>query len=141
MMKLRETGEGRKQRMTANELRTRIEGYFSACDATRERVGQRNGGVSYRQVPYTLAGLAAHLGMDKAEILQRAEGRGGAHRALFLDALRRIERHLVERALMGELQYSVAQMLLRELGCDAVRPQEEERRVVVVLDDREGWSD
>ena len=141
MMKLRQKKGRGEQRMTTKELGSRMEGYFAACDATRERVEQKNGGVSYRQVPYTLAGLAAHLGLDKAEILHRAEGQGGAQRALFLDALRRIERHLVERALMGELQYSVAQMLLRELGCDAVRAPEEDRRVVVVLDDREGWSD
>ena len=43
---------------------------------------------------------------------------------------------------MGELQTSVAMTLIRQLGTSA--PEEnggEDRRLTVVLDDREGWSD
>lgn len=39
---------------------------------------------------------------------------------------------------MGELQATVAQALLRELCPEAA--QEDDHRLVVVLDDREGWS-
>lgn len=125
--------------MTAKELRRRIEAYFAACDATRERVEQKNGGVQYRQVPYTLQGLAAQTGMGKAEILAAAGDESACGR-LLADALRRIERHLVERALLGEVQTGLVQTLLRELGLDAASAQEDDRRVEVVLDDREGWS-
>ena len=59
----------------------------------------------------------------------------------FDEALRRIERHLVERALLGEVQVALAQVLLRELGLDAPQPAAEaDRRWEIVLDDREGWS-
>ena len=40
---------------------------------------------------------------------------------------------------MGELQATMAQALLRELAPEAAG-EGDERRVVVVLDDREGWS-
>ncbi len=123
--------------VTVRTLAERIEAYFAACDDTRERMEQKNGGVTYRQVPYTLAGLASHTGLDKADLLHAAAGKGPRAR-LLAAALRRIERHLAERALMGELQATVAQALLRELCPEA--PQEDDRRLVVVLDDREGWS-
>lgn len=124
--------------MTTRELSAQIEDYFATCDATRERVEQKNGGVTYRQVPYSLSGLAAYLGLQKAEIL--AASGVGARQSLLLNARRRIERYLVERALMGEVQTSIAQMMLRELGYDPAGQQEGDHRVVVVLDDREGWS-
>ena len=82
--------------MTVRALGERVEAYFAACDATRERMEQRNGAAAYRQVPYTLAGLAAATGLGKAA-------------------------------------------LLRELAPEAAG-EGDERRVVVVLDDREGWS-
>ena len=126
--------------MRTRELERRIEAYFASCDATRERVEQKNGGVQYRQVPYTLQGLAAETGLAKAELL--AESGGASARARLLSgALRRIERHLVERALLGEVQVALAQVLLRELGLDAPQPAvEADRRWEIVLDDREGWS-
>ena len=31
--------------MNAKELKAKIETYFAACDATRERIEQKNGGV------------------------------------------------------------------------------------------------
>ena len=99
---------------------------------------QRNGAAAYRQVPYTLAGLAAATGLGKAELLRLAAD-GGRRGALVRAALLRVERHLSERALMGELQATMAQALLRELAPEAAG-EGDERRVVVVLDDREGWS-
>ena len=101
--------------MRTRELERRIEAYFAACDATRERVEQKNGGVQYRQVPYTLQGLAAETGLAKAELLAACGG-ASARARLLSGALRRIERHLVERALLGEIQATLAQILLRELG-------------------------
>lgn len=124
--------------MTVRALGERIEAYFAACDATRERMEQRNGAAAYRQVPYTLAGLAAATGLGKAELLRLAAD-GGRRGALVRAALLRVERHLSERALMGELQATMAQALLRELAPEAAG-EGDERRVVVVLDDREGWS-
>ena len=101
---------------------------------------QKNGGVQYRQVPYTLQGLAAETGLAKAELLAACGG-ASARARLLSGALRRIERHLVERALLGEIQATLAQILLRELGLDAPQPAAEaDRRWEIVLDDREGWS-
>ena len=58
-----------------NSLKGKMEAYFAACDATAERVTLKNGSVTIRQTPYTLAGLSEHLGMPQGEIL--AKGRSG----------------------------------------------------------------
>jgi len=124
-------------------LKSRIEAYFAACDATAERVTLKNGGVAIRQTPYTLAGLSEHLATPQGEIL--AKGRKGGEDAesrRYADALRRIGRYIVEHALLGELQYSVAAKLLEELGTgEKLPPDEEDRRIVIVLEDREGWGE
>ena len=124
-------------------LKGKIEAYFAACDATAERVMLKNGGVTIRQTPYTLAGLSEHLGIPQGEIL--AKGRKGTESAEgrhFSDALRRIGRYIVEHALLGELQYSVAAKLLEELGTgEKLPPNEQESRIVIVLEDKEGFGE
>ena len=129
-------------RRNAQTLRASIDAYFAACDDTAERVTLKNGSVSCRQTPYTLAGLAEHLGVPQAEIRRRAEQRGGSVSKAYADALRRIERYTVERALLGELQYSVAAMLLRGLGDgEKLPPAADDGSIVIVLEDKEGWSE
>ena len=124
-------------------LKGNMEAYFAACDATAERVTLKNGSVTIRQTPYTLAGLSEHLATPQGEIL--AKGRRGGDNAecrQFADALRRIGRYIVEHALLGELQYSVAAKLLEELGTgEKLPPNEEDRRIVIVLEDKEGWGE
>ncbi len=123
-------------------LKNRIEAYFAACDETAERVVQKNGSVSIRQTPYTLAGLSEHLGVPQSEIRERAKGGEGADGRLFAAAVRRIERYIVEHALLGELQYSVAAKLLGDLGTgEKLPPDEDEKRIVIVMEDKEGWSE
>lgn len=124
-------------------LKSKIEAYFAACDATAERVTLKNGSVTIRQTPYTLAGLSEHLGIPQAEILAKGRKEGEDRgRANISDALRRIGRYIVEHALLGELQYSVAAKLLEELGTgEKLPPDEQESRIVIVLEDREGWSE
>lgn len=123
-------------------LKSRIEAYFAACDETAERITLKNGGVTVRQIPYTLAGLSAHLGIPQSEIREKAKrGKGGID-TLYANAIRRIERYIVERALLGELQYSVAAMLLGEIGSgERLPPDELDKRIVIVMEDKEGWSD
>jgi len=125
------------------ELESKVEAYFAACDATAERVTLKNGSVTIRQTPYTLAGLSEHLKIPQSEIL--AKGRKGGDSAEsrhFADALRRIGRYIVEHALLGELQYSVAAKLLEELGTgEKLPPNEQESRIVIVLEDKEGWGE
>ncbi len=124
-------------------LEGKIEAYFAACDATAERVTLKNGSVTIRQTPYTLAGLSEHLATPQGEILSK--GRSGTKSKeciLYANALRRIGRYIVEHALLGELQYSVAAKLLEELGTgEKLPPNEEDRRIVIVLEDREGWGE
>ncbi len=123
-----------------DSLAKRINAYFTACDKTAERVILKNGNVSYRQTPYTLAGLSEHLGISQQRIRQSAEG-SGRNSKQFSNALRRIERYTVERALLGELQYSVAAMLLRDLGSgEKLPPEGDAQSVVIVLEDPEGWG-
>ena len=124
-------------------LESKMEAYFAACDATAERVTLKNGSVTIRQTPYTLAGLSEQLKTPQSEIL--AKGRRGGKseaRKLYANALRRIGRYIAEHALLGELQYSVAAKLLEELGTgEKLPPDEEDRRIVIVLEDKEGWGE
>jgi hypothetical protein len=124
-------------------LKSKTEAYFAACDATAERVTLKNGSVTIRQTPYTLAGLSEHLATPQSEILAKGRrGDDGTECRLYADALRRIGRYIVEHALLGELQYSVAAKLLEELGTgEKLPPSEEDRRIVIVLEDKEGWGE
>lgn len=126
-----------------NSLKGKMEAYFAACDATAERVMLKNGSVTIRQTPYTLAGLSEHLGMPQGEILAKGRsGETGQEGRLIAGALRRIGRYIVERALLGELQYSVAAKLLDELGTgEKLPPDGEDKRIVIVLEDKEGWGE
>lgn len=126
-------------------LEDRIRTYFSLCDETAERVTLKNGSVSCRQIPYTLAGLAEHLGIDTREIREKARDRKSRTGRAYAAAMRRIERFTVERALLGELQYSVAAMLLGELNGqgtarNAEKPDGGAENIVIVMDDPEGWG-
>ncbi len=125
------------------DLMSKTEAYFAACDATAERVTLKNGSVTIRQTPYTLAGLSEHLATPQGEILAKGK-RGGKseERKLYANALRRIGRYIAEHALLGELQYSVAAKLLEELGTgEKLPPDEEDRRIVIVLEDKEGFGE
>ena len=135
-------GKPRRKGRSETALKARIDAYFTACDETAERVTLKNGSISCRQTPYTLAGLSEHLGVPQSEIREKAERGGDDVARLYAGAIRRIERYIVERALLGELQYSVAAMLLGDLvSGEKNDPREEDGRIVIVMDDEEGWSE
>jgi len=130
------------KRNGTEDLKAAIEAYFAACDATKERWEHKNGAVSYRQVPYTLAGLSAAIGRSEQSIREAVRGQGGkAEQKLLSDAVRKIAQHLSERALLGELTASVAMPLIHALGIDGENGQDGANRLTVVMDDREGWSE
>lgn len=131
-----------RQKESGRALAERVEAYFTACDETNERVILKNGGVSYRQIPYTLAGLSAAVGIPKKRILDIAAGNGPKQTGVILgDALRRIERHVVERALLGELQLSAVPLVLDDLGCEKGGDRADDARITVTLVDPERWGD
>lgn len=136
----------------AAAIRAAAEAYFQDCDNTRERVVLKNGELTYHQVPYTMAGLCARLGISR-ETLERARGHATAPtrkrgrqckeevalREVYCWAATRVEQHVVERALLGELNASVAGMLLKDWGYGG----EEHRRddtLSILLEDSEGLS-
>lgn len=124
------------------DLQRAVDAYFAACDATRERCEAKNGTVTYRQTPYTLAGLSAAIARSEQSIRAAAEGQGTrTEQRILSDAMRKIAQHLSERALTGELQASVALTLLKALELDGEQTQDGANRLTVVLDDREGWSE
>ncbi|MBQ2770384.1 MAG: hypothetical protein IJF41_04015 [Clostridia bacterium] len=133
-----------KKEPRSSRIIRETEAYFAFCDSTRERVEGKNGQVSFRQTPYTLAGLAERTGLDKETIRDMAQNgspRSGVVRCL-RGALRRIERYTVEHALLGELQLSVAQMLLSDLGCGTRLPEAATGEGIVVrLEDPKGWGE
>ncbi len=134
----------------AQILRQKAEAYFAACDATRERVTLKNGEISYHQVPYTMAGLCAALEVPR-EALERARRpqenerrrrRSKAEAALSWAAAR-VEQHLVERALLGEINANLAVLLLKDWGYGLVELQKTEKgegALTVVLEDPEEFS-
>ena len=96
----------------------RIETYFQACDATRQQVQLKSGMMAERQLPYTLYGLCAAVGLHPERALALAAGGEGQlwQRRLLENALCRIAAFTMERALMGELTHQVALAAIRELG-------------------------
>lgn len=127
-------------------FRAAVEGYFNACDATRERIVLKSGAITYYQTPYTVAGLAAHLQMDRQELERYcAGGYPGRNKKrvqqLLRTAIARVERYTVERALLGELHNGVAGMLLKGWGYgESDASANNANEVVVVMDDAENWS-
>ena len=109
--------------------------YFARCDGTRERVPQKGGGFSERQIPYTLYGLSAAVALSPQEVLTRAHGQGGAAGAVLLRGLVRIAAYIQEKALLGELSATVAQGALKELGLTEEGPEEAAEPLRVILDD------
>lgn len=119
--------------MKAQELESRIEAYFAACDATRERHPLKNGGFMERQIPYTLYGLAAATGYAPKRILMMA-GRGGAGGRVLQKALCRIGAYLMERALLGEMPHQMALAAIATL--DGEKPAEAaEKALRITMDD------
>ena len=108
--------------------------YFARCDGTRERVPQKGGGFSERQIPYTLYGLSAAVSLSPREVLSAAHGQGGREGAVLLGGLLRVATYIQERALLGELNGTVAQAALKELGLTDAGAEEAMEPLRVILD-------
>ena len=108
--------------------------YFAQCDGTRERVPQKGGGSFERQVPYTLYGLSAAVALSPREVLAAARGQGGGVGDVLLRGLVRVAAHLQERALLGELNATVAQAALKELGLAEGPAEDAMEPLTVILD-------
>ncbi|MDL2259213.1 DNA-packaging protein [Eubacteriales bacterium OttesenSCG-928-K08] len=136
----------------AEFVRLAAQAYFDACDATRERVDLKNGEITYHQVPYTMAGLCAQLGVARSvlEEISKAPPPDRSKESMSEEdelkkvlhwAVARVEQYTVERALLGELNSSVASMLLRGWGYnDEKKPEPQNQSVQVVLEDPCGYA-
>lgn len=69
-----------------------------------------------RQIPYTLYGLCAAVSLAPEEVLSAAHGQGDAAGTVLLRALVQVAAYIQERALLGELNATVSQAALKELG-------------------------
>ena len=123
------------KRMGVRWMERAVGAYFAQCDGTRERVPQKGGGFSERQIPYTLYGLSAAVALSPREVLAAARGQDGPEGALLLGALVRVAGYLQERALLGELSATVAQAALKELGLTEDPAEAAMEPLQVVLDD------
>ena len=121
------------RRMSAKRMEQAMGAYFARCDGTRERVPQKGGGFSERQVPYTLYGLSAAVSLSPREVLSAAHGQG-ARGVVLLRGLVRIAAFIQERALLGELSATVAQTALKELGLTEGPAEEAMEPLQVILD-------
>ena len=122
------------KRMGAKRMEQAMGAYFARCDGTRERVPQKGGGFSERQIPYTLYGLSAAVSLSPQEVLAAAHGQGGAQGAILLRGLVRVAGYIQEKALLGELSATVAQAALKELGLTEGPAEETAEPLQVVLD-------
>ena len=122
------------RRTGAKRMEQAMGAYFAQCDGTRERVPQKGGGFSERQIPYTLYGLSAAVALSPREVLSAARGRGRVEGAILLGGLLRIAAYIQERALLGELNATVAQAALKELGLTEDPSEEAMEPLQVVLD-------
>ena len=109
-------GEHVSRRMSPKRMNEAVGAYFARCDGTRERVPQQGGGFSERQIPYTLYGLCAAVSLAPEEVLSAAHGQSDAAGTVLLRALVQVAAYIQERALLGELNATVSQAALKELG-------------------------
>lgn len=127
---------------SAQKLKQAMEAYFARCDDTRERSPQKGGGFLERQIPYTIYGLSQAVDMGPRELLLAARGQGvGAKQGqVLLQGVIRIAAYVQERALLGELNATMAQGVLKELNL-LEAPEEGQESLRVVLDEAgEVWS-
>ena len=122
------------RRMSAKRMEQAMGAYFARCDGTRERVPQKGGGFSERQIPYTLYGLSAAVSLSPREVLSAARGQGKAEGAVLLGGLLRVATFIQERALLGELNATVALAALKELGLTEAPAEAAMEPLQVVLD-------
>lgn len=130
----RKGGSQVSKRMGAKRMEQAMGAYFARCDGTRERVPQKGGGFSERQIPYTLYGLSAAVALSPQEVLSAARGQGAAGMVL-LRGLIRVAAYIQEKALLGELSATVAQAALKELGLTEDLSAEAVEPLQVVLDE------
>ena len=122
------------KRMSAKRMNEAVGAYFARCDGTRERVPQKGGGFSERQIPYTLYGLSAAVSLSPREVLAAAHGQGSAAGSVLMEGLIRVAAYIQEKALLGELSATVAQAALKELGLTDGAEEEAMEPLRVVLD-------
>ena len=123
------------RRMSAKRMEAAVRAYFAQCDGTRERVPQKGGGFSERQIPYTLYGLSAAVSLSPREVLAAAHGQGSAAGSVLMEGLIRVAAYIQEKALLGELSATVAQAALKELGLTEDRAEDAMAPLQVILDD------
>ena len=123
------------KRMSAKRMNEAVGAYFARCDGTRERVPQKGGGFSERQIPYTLYGLSAAVSLSPREVLAAAHGQGSAAGSVLMEGLIRVAAYIQEKALLGELSATVAQAALKELGLTEDRAEDAMAPLQVILDD------
>ena len=122
------------RRMSPKRMNEAVGAYFARCDGTRERVPQKGGGFSERQIPYTLYGLSAAVSLSPREVLAAAHGQGSAAGSVLMEGLIRVAAYIQEKALLGELSATVAQAALKELGLTEDLSAEGTEPLQVVLD-------
>ncbi len=122
------------RRISAKRMEQAVRAYFARCDGTRERVPQKGGGFSERQIPYTLYGLCAAVSLSPKEVLSAACGRDGGAGTVLLEGLVRVAAYIQEKALLGELNATVALAALKELGLTEEPAEAAMEPLQVVLD-------
>lgn len=95
-------------------LGERIDEYFEYIDTRPARAVNVGKNVYTRKVPYTEDGLCFYLGVQKGDVKRLLDdpGANAQTKKLMTAALTRIKAYLTEAALLGELDATVAKVVL-----------------------------
>ena len=95
-------------------LGERIGKYFEYIDAQPARSVNVGKNIYTRKVPYTEDGLCFYLGVQKGDVKRLLDdpGANAQSKKLMTAALTRIKAYLTEAALLGELDATVAKVVL-----------------------------
>ena len=107
--------------MTKRALSRGVDAYFEKCDASafspmclscKEGAGDKCAKCQKRRAPYTVSGLCLHLGISKRDIISMKKDE--RLHPVIEAALRRIEKYVEESALLGVMNATFAQAVLKE---------------------------
>lgn len=96
------------------KLQKTVDGYFAYVDAQPVQHVQVGKNIYERTVPHTVEGLCAYIGVQKSDVktLLTDPAANAKCRDIMVTAITRIEALLTEKALLGQLDATVAKIVL-----------------------------
>lgn len=99
---------------TPTKLQKAVDAYFAYVDGLPVQHVQVGKNIYERYTPHTVEGLCAYIGLQKSDVrtLLTDPAANVKSRGIMVDAITRIEAMLTEKALLGQLDATVAKIVL-----------------------------